>query len=179
MKVESIKSFLLIVLIGATITLWQRYTSLHKVFMESLDWQYKQLHSRAGQDFKTRYSLIENIESNNNSKALYHLYLFANGDLEYIKKNNLELTPSMQSFSANYKSFINKECANKNIPACVNYGELLIQENNYDSAYQILSIADKTGDLNGTALLVDLFRKKSWSKYSENKAAEYLLKIGK
>lgn len=178
-KFESIKTISILLLVVFSINLWLEYSELHNTFRSEIESQINHLHVKPVQDFRATYSLIEKIESKNFSEALYYLYLSAKYDFDNITKNELKKTQNMELFPSRYKRFMQQACMSNIIPACVNYGDVLVQVKEYDSAFSIYEKAANAQDLNGVSRLVDLFYIKAWDRYSEETAKKYLLQLGK
>ena len=178
-KFENLKTILIIVLVISLINVWLDYLKLHDVYLDVVEDQRDYFDSHDVEKFNSNNSLIKKIESKNSSEALYFLYQPARYALDRITKNDLKKTQDMESFSSKYKQFMRQECMNNIIPACVNYGDALVQSKEYDAAYSIYQKAANAQDLNGVSRLVDLFYVKEWDRYSEETAKEYLLQLGK
>ena len=178
-KFESIKTISILLLIVFSINLWLEYSELQNTFRSEIESQLNHLHVKPVEEFRTTNSLIEKIENKNFSEALYYLYLSAKYDLDNITKNKLKKTQGMESFPSRYKIFMQQACVNNIIPACVNYGDVLVQAKEYKSAFSIYEKAANAQDLNGVSRLVDLFYIKEWDRYSEETAKKYLLQLGK
>jgi len=178
-KLENIKTISILLLVIFSINLWLEYSELHNTFRSEIESQLNHLYVKSEQEFRTTNSLIEKIESKNLSEALYYLYLSAKYDFDSITKNELKKTRSVELFPSRYKGFMQQECISNRIPACVNYGDVLVQAKEYDSAFSIYEKAANAQDLNGVSRLVDLFYIKAWDRYSEETAKKYLLQLGK
>jgi tetratricopeptide (TPR) repeat protein len=178
-KSENLKTILIIALVILLITLLLDYLKLNDAYIDVVESQRNYFDSHAVEKFISNNSLIKKIESKNLPEALYFLYQPAKYAFDRITKNDLKKVQGMELFSSKYKKFMRQECMNNIIPACVNYGDILVQAKEYDTAYSIYKKAANAQDLNGVSRLVDLFYVKEWDKYSEETAKEYLLQLGK
>ena len=72
-----------------------------------------------------------------------------------------------------------KQCEANNYDACLYYGYWLVEQEKFDSAYSALTKSAENGDFSAMSALVNLYRNKDWPNHSEDKAIEWLHKIGK
>lgn len=131
-------------------------------------------------DFNWSFSLIELLEKNEIGYAKYLLYTSALYDSEAIKEKNIspKLESDLTKFLKQYQHMIKEQCNAYNLDACVDYGLVLEKQEDYDSAHDVLLKAAKMGSFKAMSALADLYRNKNWSKYSEEKAQEWTLKLG-
>ena len=127
------------------------------------------------------HRLLKEINGKNSDDTEYLIYLSAHMKASSLDLTNIspELAKSLKSFGSEYFDFMQEQCNSDRESACLQYGYLLEEDGNYDHAYAAYYKSAQAGNLSAMAALVDIYRNDRWSKNSEEKAQEWLMKIGK
>lgn len=135
----------------------------------------------ARSSFRFAFKAIEELEAGQVGYAMHTLYQFADFNARDIAREsaNPGLASELESFRTMYPKFMEDQCEVDNYGACLSYGRWLVEQGSYDSAYDAFLKSAENGDLSAMSALVDLHRNSNWSNYSEEKATEWLNKIGK
>lgn len=124
---------------------------------------------------------LDEIESSRPMKATYVLYKYADLLRDGLAEDDLPdcMQEDFRSFGDRYTGFMHQACEDNLYDACLSYGEDLIKREEFEPARVALLKSAENQDFVAMSVLVDLYRNKKWSGSSEDKAQEWLMKIGK
>ena len=124
---------------------------------------------------------LDEIESSRPMKGTYVLYKYADLLRGGLAEDDLPdcMQEDFRSFGDRYTGFMHQACEDNLYDACLSYGEDLIKREEFEPARVALLKSAENQDFVAMSVLVDLYRNKKWSGSSEDKAQEWLMKIGK
>ena len=149
-------------------SVWKRDLALDLV-----EDQQRELERNKEFQFKQALSLIKQLEKEQFVDATYTLFT--------IGKMNVPTSESedLAEFEQMYRVFVEEQCGFNHIRSCVSYGNLLEERGEYDLAREAYLKGASDGEPWSIAALVDLYRNEDWKEQSEEKAKQWLLKLGK